>query len=147
MNRIERAVKSFEEDFNCAQSVFSAFAPDLGLERETALRIATGFGGGMARMGSICGAVTGAFMAIGLRHGRTEAGDTEAKERTYALIREFATRFTERHGSIICRELIDCDISTPEGLRDAEDSGVFTEVCPNFVKDAATILDELLSLG
>ena len=146
MNSSERAVKAFEGDCNCAQSVLSAFAPDLGLDPGTARAIASGFGGGMARMGGVCGAVTGAFMAIGLARGRAGEGVTneEARERSNEAIGGFVARFSERNGSIVCRELIDCDLSTPEGYEEAGRRNVFTEICPKLVRDAAEILESML---
>ena len=145
MNEIERADAYFENGFSCSQSVFAAFAPQLGLEPETALKIAGPFGGGMGRMGEVCGAVTGAFMSIGLRHGRVSADDAETKERAYGLVREFADRFTQRHGSILCRELLGIDMSTPEGHEQVQESGICATLCPTLVRDAAEILGEILS--
>ncbi|MFA5367047.1 MAG: C-GCAxxG-C-C family protein [Dehalococcoidia bacterium] len=144
MNRIDKAVSLFNEGFNCSQSVFCAFAVDMGVERDVALKTAQSFGGGMAQMGETCGAVTGAFMAIGLKYGRTRPDDDEAKRRTYALVREFVEKFRARNGSIICRELLGCDIGTPEGNRIAKNKELFSTVCPGFVRDAVNILEEIL---
>lgn len=77
---VERTLSAFDEGFSCSQSVFSAFAPELGLDREMALRVATAFGGGMGHRGDTCGAVTGAFLAIGLKHGRVKAEDREIRD-------------------------------------------------------------------
>ena len=140
MNRGERAASHFEEGFSCSQSVLSAYGPDLGLDRETALKVATGFGGGMGHMGETCGAVTGAFMVIGLKHGRIRAEDEETRDKAYSLIAEFAERFKSRNGSMVCRELLGCDIGTPEGLELAREKNV----CPGFVRDAAEIIEEIL---
>ncbi len=143
MNRIDTAVAAFSEGFSCSQAVFSAFSKELGLDRDTALKIASAFGGGMASMGMTCGAVTGALMVIGAKHGRVRAEDIAAKEKTYELAREFMRRFGERHGSINCRELLDADISTPEGRQRASESGLFTALCPRLVADAVAILEEI----
>ena len=139
------ACACFEEGFSCSQAVFSAYAEQLGLDRETALKISGGFGGGMGRLALTCGAVTGAFMAIGLKYGAVEAGDQEAKDNTYALVREFADRFRSCHGSITCQELLGCDISKPEGLEMAREQGLFKTTCPRLVRDAAEILEEILA--
>ncbi len=144
MNQVERAVARFDEGFNCCQSVFSVYAEELGLDRETALKIATGFGGGMGRMAGTCGVVTGAFMIIGLKYGATDAEDKETKEKTYERVREFAKRFTDRNGALLCKELLDCDISTPEGHERAREQNLFSTRCSQFVKDAAEILNEML---
>jgi len=144
MGKVEDAVGCFAESFNCAQAVLTAYAEDLGLDRQTALKIASPFGAGMARMGETCGAVTGAFMAIGLRHGRSRADDEEAKENTYELMHEFITRFKERNTSILCNVLLGFDVSTPEGRKRASERDTHASVCPKYVQDAAEILDELL---
>ena len=83
MSKIDTAVSGFKEGFNCAQSVLSAFSEELGLTRETALKIACPFGGGMARQAETCGAVTGAFMVIGLKYGQASKADKASKNRTY----------------------------------------------------------------
>ena len=142
---VECAVARFEEGFNCSQAVLSAYAPDLGLEAALALKVAGGFGGGMGRLGGICGAVTGALMALGLRYASAEAGDKAAKEKTYEVVREFTRRFAACYGSITCRDLLGCDISTPEGRQQAQDSGLFTTRCPQLVRTAAEILESMLS--
>lgn len=144
MDSVDRAVAIFESGFNCSQSVCAAYAEQLGLDRELALKISAGFGGGMGRMAQTCGAVSGAFMILGLKYGPTDPDDKAAKEHTYERIRVFAEQFTARQGSLLCRELLDCDISTAEGLQYARDQKLFTERCPAFVKTAAEILAEML---
>jgi C_GCAxxG_C_C family probable redox protein len=146
MSRVEEAVTCFKEGFICSQAVLSAYAPQLGLGRDTAMKIADGFGGGMARMGETCGAVTGAFMVIGLKHGRTSVEDTQAHETTYDLVNEFVLRFKSRNKSIVCRELLGCDISTPGGLQSARQQNLFATVCPAYVQDTAEIIEEILEL-
>ena len=144
MTSVEVAITLFEEGFNCSQAVFAAHAPNLGLDRETALRMAGPFGGGVGRMGEICGAVSGALMALGLRHASPHAEDKESKEQVYALARELASRFGARNnGCIKCRELLGCEIGTPEGLQAASEEGLFETLCPKFVRDAAEIAEQL----
>lgn len=144
MNRVERAVSCFKEGFSCSQAMLSTYGPQLGLNHELALKVSGAFGGGMARMGETCGAVTGAFMVIGLKHGKTKFEDKQAKEKTYSLVREFVDRFKSRNGSIVCRELLGCDISTPEGRDLAKEKNLFTTLCPKFVQDAAEIIEQIL---
>ena len=141
----EQAVRKFRKGFNCSQAVLSVYAEEFGLCRETALKIACGFGGGIGRMALTCGAVTGAFMVIGLKYGNIDTNEKEIKEKTYGLVREFARRFEKHNGSSICRELLGCDISEPEGLRSAKENGLFTSVCPGLVQDAVGILEEMLA--
>ena len=142
MNRIETAVSRFAQGFNCSQAVLSAYAGQFGLDEETAAEIASGFGGGMGRMPDTCGAVTAAFMVLGLRYGQNSP-DREAKETIYARIKDFAERFQARNGSLACRDLLDCDISTAKGLQQARKMELFTNSCPKFVRDACEILEEM----
>jgi C_GCAxxG_C_C family probable redox protein len=123
--------------------MFSSYGPELGLDRETALRVATAFGGGMGRMGETCGALAGAFMVIGLKYGRTRVEDEETKEKAYSLVREFADRFESRNGSIVCRELLGYDIGTPEERELAREQGLFATLCPRIVRDAAEIIERI----
>lgn len=141
----EQAVNIFKEGSNCSQAVISVYAEDFGLSRENALKIAHGFGGGMGRMTHTCGAVTGAFMVLGLKYGNADIHDKEARERIYGLVREFARRFENRNGSIVCRELLGCDISKPAGAAAAKENGLFTSVCPKMVGDAVEILEEMMN--
>jgi C_GCAxxG_C_C family probable redox protein len=141
VNAVELAVARFGKGHSCAQAVFSGFAEQMGLEYATAVRLTSGFGGGMG-MGSICGAVTGAIMAIGLKYGGV---DPKAKEQTAKLVREFTDRFKAQHKSLNCRDLLGCDLSTPEGRQTAKDKNLHTTVCNGIVRDAATILNQLLN--
>src|SRR5271157_2593387 len=116
-NATETAVACFKQGFSCSQAILSTFGEQFGLDQKTALKLAAGFGGGMGRMAGTCGAVTGAFMVLGLKYGAVSPDDRQAKELTYERVRMFAARFKERNGSLECRELLGCDISTPEGLQ------------------------------
>ena len=144
MSRSEDAVQTFRQGFSCSQAVLAAISESLGLDRLRALKISQAFGGGMARMGLTCGAVTGAMLAIGLKYGRTLPDDEEAKEKTYSLVHEFLRRFQDRHGSIVCRELIGCDLSSPQGHSLAVERGVFENLCPRLVADAVEILEQIM---
>lgn len=143
MNHADSAAAAFSQGLSCSQAVFSAYAAEYGLDSAMASRIASGFGGGMGRMGQTCGAVTGAYMVIGLKHGAA-TGDREAKEKTYRAIREFAERFKARNGSAVCRDLLGCDISTPEGFEKMKTLGLHGTVCAKLVRDACDLLDDML---
>jgi len=132
-----------DQGYNCSQSVFAALAVELGLEQEVALKVAAPLGGGIGRTGQTCGAVTGALLALGLVYGNTSP-DSAAKDRNYAVAREFMARFTAKNGSLRCRELLGADISTPEGLADARARGRFKAVCGGYVMDAVEIAVEML---
>lgn len=140
MGAAEKALHRFEHGHSCAQAVFSALAEGLGMDYSMAVKVSCGFGGGMGRMAGTCGAVTGGMMAMGLRYGGVDAGP---KEKTYELVREFANRFKARHGSLECKALLDCDISTPDGLEYSRKQDLHSKVCTNLVRDAADIAEEL----
>ena len=145
MSRIMKALSTFDGGFNCAQAVLTAFGDVSGIDSERVLKIACGFGAGMGKMGKTCGAVTGAFMVIGLKYGHTKGNDIESKEKTYALVREFCSLFSKKHGSVECRELLPCDISTPEGLEFALEQKLFRTLCPKYVESSVRILEKILS--
>jgi C_GCAxxG_C_C family probable redox protein len=144
MKRSEHAVSCIKNGFSCSQALLSTYGDQFGLNHELALKVSGAFGGGMGRMGETCGAVTGAFMVIGLKYGKTRADDELTKEKTYALVREFVKKFKTRNGSIICRELLGYDISTPEGKQLVKEKQLYATLCPKYVQDAADIIEEIL---
>jgi C_GCAxxG_C_C family probable redox protein len=135
------ALARFSQGFSCSQSVFSAFAAQFGIAEDLALKIASPFGGGVARQGEVCGAVTGALMVIALKHGTITP---EKKEEIYKISQEFIHRFEEKHGSIVCRKLVGYDISISEEFQQAREKKVFEKNCPALVKDAADIVKLLI---
>ncbi len=143
MSNVEKAISSFNEDFNCAQSVLSTFSTQFGLDLDIALKLASGFGGGMGRQGNTCGAVTGAFMVIGLKYGMGVDKNNDNKEKTYQLVKEFSSRFQKINGSLMCKELLGCDINTPEGMEYFEQKELFQN-CLQYVKNAVEILEEII---
>jgi C_GCAxxG_C_C family probable redox protein len=140
----EEAASLFNDGFNCAQSVLAAFSQDHGLDREKALRLAGSFGGGMARMGETCGAVTGALMVLGLRHGMTQKEAPQTKENNYSEVLKFVDEFKARYGSIRCRDLLGCEISTMAGRQKASDQKLFSTLCPKLVGGVVEILEKNL---
>ena len=144
-SRIEEVVKTHGEGFSCAQALLAVYGPELGMDRDTALKITGGFGGGLGRMAGTCGAVTGACMVIGLVHGMVKKADLQQKELSYDYVRKFAEKFRERNKTLECRELMGVDVSTPEGFAAAKEKNISRTVCPKYVQDAAEILEELLA--
>jgi C_GCAxxG_C_C family probable redox protein len=142
--RPETAVRLFRRGWNCSQAVVSAFAPSLGLDARRARLLSQAFGGGMARRGETCGAVTGALMVIGLKYGKVRPGDDPARERTYALSNEFMDRFRARHGALRCKALLGHDPWTPGGMKRIKAEGLHDTLCPRLVRDAAALLEKLL---
>lgn len=106
MDHSKKAVRLFKSGYNCSQAVLGAYAEELGLDLDTALKISSSFGGGMGRMREVCGALTGAFMVIGMLNGGYDAKDNKSKSELYTSIQELADEFKQQNGSIICRELL-----------------------------------------
>ncbi len=139
-NKVEKVMECFGT-YDCSQAILSAWCEDYGLDKETALKLSCGFAAGMARLSHTCGAVTGAYLVIGLKYGKCQPNDVEAKEKTFNLIQEFDKKFIERHGTTNCRELLDVDLQ----YGDMEIAKVKVQKrCPTFVKDAAEILESIL---
>ena len=145
MNLADEARAFFEGPYNCAQAVLGPFADRFGLPREIAFKIATPFGGGIGHTGSICGAVSGALIAIGLAQG-TATGDKTQKYACYALAAAFQARFRAQHGDLTCPVLLELDISDPAQLDAAREQDLFHTRCPDFVGDAVLITAELLGV-
>jgi len=142
-SRSELAVRKFVEGCNCAQSVLYPFCADLGLDPATGMKAASGFGGGMGRQGEVCGAVSGAILALGLRFG---GGDRAGVEAAYAKTRELVARFRQKHGAILCRQLLEgIDLATEEGHRRFQELGLREKTCRRCVQTAAALLEDLLS--
>lgn len=140
----EQAKAMFEQGYNCAQSVFGAFARELGLEPETALLLASPFGGGMGRLREVCGAVSGMLMVAGLTRGYSAPDDNE-KQRVYALTQELAGRFREKNGSILCRELLGLEGQDTNPVPSARTSDYYQRrPCGELIAYAAELAEELL---
>lgn len=142
MNKAEAAVVNHQNGMNCAQAVLVVYAEELGYSREVALKIAAGFGGGMGRMGETCGAVTGAFMAIGLQFGSTET-TPEVKDTIAERIRECAQQFTARNSSLTCRGLLGYEIGTPDGRKAIKENHLSETVCMKAIRDVVEIIEAL----
>jgi C_GCAxxG_C_C family probable redox protein len=140
----ERAEALFLTGYNCSQAVLQAFAPRFGLAQEVATGIATAFGAGISFQGMQCGAVSGALMVIGLQYGNRNAEDKAAKALAYGRSQAFNERFKERHQSVLCRELLGIDLGKPGELERAREMGLFEQVCPGFVREAAEIVSAML---
>jgi C_GCAxxG_C_C family probable redox protein len=142
MNNITKATDLFRQGCACSQAILAVYGEPLGLPRGQALQIAAGFAGGM-RMGETCGAVTGALMVLGLRHASADCTTRADRSEVYARVLDFLERFRKRNGSAVCRELLGCDISTPEGMKQAEEKNLFQTTCVKLVQDAAEILEAM----
>lgn len=146
MNRKDRAVELFKKGYNCAQSVFAAYADIYGMDTETALRVSGSFGGGMGRMREVCGCVSGMLMVAGMETAQTKEHDSDAKAHNYEVVQKMAERFKEKSGgSIICRELLGLD--RPEGTHIPDkrtDEYYKKRPCVMMIQNACDIIDEML---
>ncbi len=143
MNRSEMAVNKFREGFNCTQSVLYSYADELGLSKDLATKIATGFGGGMGRKQEVCGAVTGALMVIGLIYGRGTEEGKEKQEITYSKVQFFIDSFISEFGTVNCKSLLDgCCLLDPEGQKTFKDNKLIDR-CYEFVSASCRILDQI----
>jgi C_GCAxxG_C_C family probable redox protein len=143
MNNGKIAEEKFRSGFNCSQSVLFGFIDELKIDRDTAFKISNGFGGGMGRKQEVCGAVSGAIMAIGLLYGRCEKDGPEKQEITYSKVRELIDSFKEEFNSVNCKELLSgCVLMTEEGQKQFKENGL-KERCCNYVRRAAEIAKEL----
>ena len=143
MNKKESALMNLKKNFNCAQSIFCTFAEDVGIEKETALKVSACFGGGM-KCGEVCGAVTGALMAIGMKYGSSIECDETAQYLAYQKEIELINRFREKHGALLCRELFGYDTSNPEEMKKAIQEGLPITVCAKVIVNTVEIAEELL---
>jgi C_GCAxxG_C_C family probable redox protein len=142
----DAAAATFRGGTNCTQAVLAAFGAAHGIDRDTAMRLGGAFGSGM-QMGETCGAVTGALMVVGLRHAKASAAGFLSRDRTEQATLDFVERFKARNGTVSCKELLGCDLATPEGRAAARRDRSFKKRCPQFVRDAAEILDEMQHEG
>ena len=146
MDHAEKARELFLEGYNCAQAVFCAFGDLTGLETDEAAKLASSFGGGMGRLREVCGTVSGALMALGMLRGYSDPKDGAAKTEHYHLVQEFARRFQEINGTIICRELLAGVRTVPGNDPEARTQEYYERrPCLRHVGEAAKIGEELLA--
>ena len=144
----ELARNLFLQGYNCSQSVFCAFCDVTGLDTDAAARMASSFGGGLGRLREVCGTVSGAALVLGIARGYADPKDYAAKKAHYARVQEFARRFREANGSIVCRELLKGVDATTGGAPEARTAEYYRKrPCPNLAYCAAEILDEMLKDG
>ena len=142
--KTEKAIKSFKSGYNCAQSVVAAFSNDLGFDEHLSNSISCGFGGGMGRLQEKCGAVTGAFMVLGVYNCNNSPDNLTRKNNTYAMVRQFDEKFTTIYKTTTCKELLKCDLQSEDGHQFAKENGLFEKVCEKCLRDAVAIVEELI---
>lgn len=146
IERAERAKALFNEGYNCAQSVALAYADITPLDEQMVATITASFGGGLGRLREVCGAVSGmAFVASFISPCPT-ATDATAKKQNYALVQEFAEKFRQQNGNIVCRSLLGLDRPKDDPTPSARTAEYYQKrPCAEYVYDAALIVGEYLA--
>ena len=143
MSKAEKALEYFTtHNYNCAQSVFTAYAEDYGIEKDKALQLSVGFGGGMGRLQETCGAVTGAIMVLGLASGFKEGDGRDKLNEVYAKVRRLAEDFTRAKGTLKCRDLLGCDLTSDEGHKFFVDHNLREKNCQSYIRLCCELLDK-----
>ncbi len=145
MTRRELAKENFMKGYNCSQALVLAFEDMVPIDRESLLKLASSFGGGMGRLREVCGSVSGMFMIAGLIYGYDGPETGQVKADHYARIQELARRFEETHGSIICREMLGLSVKHDAPTPEARTKEYYKKrPCPDIVGDAAEILEKYI---
>lgn len=126
--------------------MLASFGEDYGLERGQAVALGRCLGGGMG-LGLVCGAVSGALLILGLLPPDDPQDEARCRQEVLLRAMDLREEFSRRRGSVLCRDLLGVDISTPQGRRQAVEQDLFQTLCPALVAEAATILEEVLSEG
>ena len=146
MTRREAAMANFMKGYNCSQAIVLAFADLVPMDESTLLKMASSFGGGMGRLREVCGSVSGMFMIAGLLYGYDGPETGEVKAEHYARIQELAKRFEEKHGTIICREMLGLSVHHDSPVPEARTKEYYQKrPCPEIIGDAAEILEQFIN--
>ena len=130
--------------YNCAQAVSTTYGLQYGVPEETIARMASPFGGGIARTDNICGAVAGAVMVLGLKYGPKNASETDAKKKAGAMTNEFIQEHTRRYGAVSCTGLLGYNMSVPGERDEAVANNAFSK-CGDVVMNTSKLLEEFLA--
>ena len=145
MKKTQKAINAFRNGYNCSQSVLSVYADEFKIDRTLSMEISSGFGAGMGRLQETCGAVTGAFMVIGIYNNKKYSGAEKGKEESVRMIQQFNKEFEKIHGSNKCHELLNCDLKTAEGQHYFASHKLSEKVCEKCVAAAVEIIEKLKS--
>jgi len=141
----DKAVELFASGYNCSESVLLALTREFNKPTDPIIpSIATGFGGGIARTGSTCGALTGAIMTIGLTVSRNRPDETEKRDTVYGMASKMIVEFEKEFGTSLCKNLTKCDLRTPEGHEKFLSQKIRETVCPKFVRWSANYATHLI---
>jgi C_GCAxxG_C_C family probable redox protein len=133
----------FKQGIDCSQIVLGYATDKVGMDSDDALRISSAFGGGMWA-GRTCGCVVGALMALGMKYGHSQPGETEQKDTMLAKKAEFEQKFIAENKSVVCRDILGYDLSIPEEMDQILEKDLLFTVCPKVVCSACNILDEMM---
>ena len=146
MTRREAAMENFKKGYNCSQSIVLAFEDLLPVDAATMSRLASSFGGGMGRLREVCGSVSGMFMVAGLLYGYDGPETGQVKADHYARIQELARRFEEKHGTIVCREMLGLSVKHDVPVPEARTEAYYKKrPCAEIIGDAAEILEQYIN--
>ena len=140
----ENAIALFTSGLNCAQSVLAAYAEKLNIDKNLAINISCGFGGGMGRLQETCGAVTGAFMVFSIYNGKKYAENSVKKIMSYSMIQDFNSKFITIYGTSNCHALLNCDLTTKEGLEFMQKHNLSKNVCEKCIRSSIQLIEELI---
>ena len=140
----DKAIQSFQSGMNCAQAVVTAYADRLKFDPDLAAGLSCGFGGGMGRLQQTCGALTGAFMVLGIHNRRLYTDRAELKNVTYTQVRKINEKFRQRQGATDCRSLLGCDLQTDEGMQYHKDNHQSKTICEKCIAASIELLDEIV---
>jgi C_GCAxxG_C_C family probable redox protein len=143
MNKVETTGDLFASGLNCSQAMLTVFGEPYGLDAEMAAKLGRPLGGGIGHLAKSCGALTAAVLVLGMAKDHQEEG--EARKASISCVKDLFERFAALHGTTECKQLLGVDISTEEGLKKIQEEKLVRKVCPPFVRDAASILEKLLT--
>lgn len=142
----KKAGELFKQGYNCAQSVFCAFAEEVGMDFDTALKLSSSFGGGMGRLREVCGAVSAMFMIAGLKYGYITPNNDTIKAEHYERIQKLAEEFKKKNKTIICRELLGLDIKQDSPIPEKRTEQYYkSRPCEKLVMEAAEIISNYIT--
>lgn len=147
MSRADKAEQLFTSGYNCAQSVVGSFSDKMNIPLNTALKIASPFGGGMGRLRETCGALSGICIVLGNLEGYDLAEDTDGKAKLYATVQLLANQFKEKTGSFFCHDLInETDAADKSPIPSERNEAYYKRrSCAEIVRIAADILENYLN--
>lgn len=146
MSRREMAMANFLKGYNCSQSIVLAFEDMLPIDESMISKLASSFGGGMGRLREVCGSVSGMFMVAGLLYGYDGPETGQVKADHYARIQELARRFEEKHGTIVCREMLGLSVRHDVPVPEARTAEYYKKrPCAEIIGDAAEILEQYIN--